>query len=109
LASKYDPPFAPKNVPPRPPQVFEVKHLFSAGMVQSRIQISGPVGSNFGANQHGKPNQNAYIESFNGRLRDECLNEHWFLNLAHAQALIEAWRREYNEERPKKALGGLTP
>lgn len=57
----------------------------------------------------GKPNQNAYIESFNGRLRDECLNEHWFLNLAHAQAAIEAWRREYNEERPKKALGGLTP
>jgi transposase InsO family protein len=57
----------------------------------------------------GKPNQNAYIESFNGRFRDECLNEHWFLNLAHAQAIIEAWRREYNEERPKKALGGLTP
>lgn len=59
----------------------------------------------------GKPNQNAYIESFNGRLRDECLNEHWFLNLAQAQAqaIIEAWRREYNEERPKKALGGLTP
>ncbi len=57
----------------------------------------------------GKPNQNAYIESFNGRLRDECLNEHWFLNLAHARTLIETWRREYNEERPKKALGGLTP
>ena len=57
----------------------------------------------------GKPNQNAYIESFNGRLRDECLNEHWFLNLAHARAIIAAWRREYNEERPKKALGGLTP
>ena len=57
----------------------------------------------------GKPNQNAYIESFNGRLRDECLNEHWFMNLAHAQTIIEAWRREYNEERPKKALGGLTP
>lgn len=57
----------------------------------------------------GKPNQNAYIESFNGRLRDECLNEHWFLNLAHAQAILEVWRREYNEERPKKALGGLTP
>jgi hypothetical protein len=45
----------------------------------------------------------------NGHLRDECLNEHWFLNLAHAQAVIEAWSREYNEERPKKALGGLTP
>lgn len=57
----------------------------------------------------GKPNQNAYIESFNGRLRDECLNENWFLNLHHAKVLIEAWRREYNEERPKKALGGLTP
>jgi putative transposase len=44
-----------------------------------------------------------------GRLRDECLNDHWFLNLAHAQTVIEAWRREYNEERPKKVLGGLTP
>ena len=57
----------------------------------------------------GKPNQNAYIESFNGRLRDECLNEHWFPNLLHARAVIETWRREYNEERPKKALGGMTP
>ena len=57
----------------------------------------------------GKPNQNAYIESFTGRFRDECLNEHWFTTLAHAQALIEAWRCEYNEERPKKGLGGLTP
>ena len=57
----------------------------------------------------GKPHQNAYIESFNGRFRDECLNEHWFTTLAHAQALIEAWRCEYNEERPKKGLGGLTP
>ena len=57
----------------------------------------------------GKPNQNAYIESFNGRLRDECLNEHWFFHLAHARDLIEKWRREYNEERPKKGLGGLTP
>lgn len=57
----------------------------------------------------GKPNQNAYIESFNGRFRDECLNEHWFTSLLHARAVIETWRREYNEERPKKALGGLTP
>ena len=57
----------------------------------------------------GKPNQNAYIESFNGRFRDECLNETWFLNLHHALVVIETWRREYNEERPKKALGGLTP
>ena len=57
----------------------------------------------------GKPNQNAYIESFNGRYRDECLNEHWFTSLPHACVVIEAWRREYNEERPKRALGGLTP
>lgn len=59
--------------------------------------------------QPGKPNQNAYIESFNGRLRDECLNEHWFVSLPHAKVEIEAWRREFNEERPKKSLGGLTP
>lgn len=57
----------------------------------------------------GKPNQNAYVESFNGRFRDECLNEHWFTSLLHARTVIETWRREYNEERPKKALGGLTP
>jgi len=57
----------------------------------------------------GKPNQNAYVESFNGRLRDECLNEHWFISLTHAKDIIEDWRRDYNEERPKKGLGGLTP
>ena len=57
----------------------------------------------------GKPNQNAYVESFNGRFRDECLNEHWFTSLAHARALIENWRREYNKERPKRSLQGLTP
>lgn len=59
--------------------------------------------------QPGKPNQNTYIKSFNGRLRDECLNEHWFPTLLHARTEIETWRREYNEERPKKILGGLTP
>ena len=57
----------------------------------------------------GKPNQNAYVESFNGRLRDEGLNEHWFTSLVNARALIEAWRRDYNEQRPKKDLGGLPP
>ncbi|WP_429001634.1 IS3 family transposase [Xanthomonas arboricola] len=59
--------------------------------------------------QPGKPNQNAYVESFNGRLRDECLNEHWFPTLLHARTEIERWRREYNEKRPKKAIGGMTP
>jgi transposase InsO family protein len=57
----------------------------------------------------GKPNQNAYVESFNGRLRDECLNEHWFTSLPHARLEIERWRREYNDERPKQGLGGMTP
>ena len=53
--------------------------------------------------------QNTYIESYNGRLRDECLNAHWLTSLAHARAIIEDWRREYNDERPKKGRGGLTP
>ena len=57
----------------------------------------------------GKPNQNAYIESFNGRFRDECLNEHWFTSLPHARVGVEAWRKEYNEERPKRSLRGMTP
>ena len=57
----------------------------------------------------GKPQQNAYIESFNGRFRDECLNEHWFTSLQHARVVVETWRKEYNEERPKRSLGGLTP
>jgi len=57
----------------------------------------------------GKPNQNAYVESFNGRFRDECLNDHWFTSLAHARIEIDRWRREYNEERPKKSLGGIPP
>jgi putative transposase len=51
----------------------------------------------------------AYVESFHRRFRDECLNEHWFTTLAHAQAIIEAWRRKYNQERPKKGLCGLAP
>lgn len=57
----------------------------------------------------GKPNQNAYVESFNGKFRDECLNEHWFVSLAHARAVIGAWRRDYNEGRPHMSLGYLTP
>ena len=59
--------------------------------------------------QPGKPVQNAFIESFNGKFRDECLNEHWFVTLQEAQLVIEAWRREYNEERTHSALGDVTP
>ncbi|MCM2274395.1 MAG: IS3 family transposase, partial [Candidatus Didemnitutus sp.] len=57
----------------------------------------------------GKPAQNGYIESFNGKLRDECLNEHEFLNLHHARELIDAFRDDYNLNRPHSALDGLTP
>ena len=57
----------------------------------------------------GKPTQNAYIESFNGRFRDECLNDHWFTSLTEARSLIGAWRRDYNENRPHSALGYMTP
>ena len=57
----------------------------------------------------GKPVENAYIESFNGKFRDECLNEHWFVSLADAQATIEAWRVDYNTVRPHSSLDGATP
>jgi putative transposase len=57
----------------------------------------------------GKPIENAYVESFNGKFRDECLNEHWFLNMADAQQVIEAWRVDYNTVRPHSSLGNQTP
>jgi len=57
----------------------------------------------------GKPVDNAYVESFNGKLRDECLNEQYFLDLTDARVHIERWRREYNRARPHSALGRLTP
>lgn len=57
----------------------------------------------------GKPVENAFVESFNGRLRDECLNEHWLLSLADARQLVDAWRLDYNRARPHSALGYRTP
>ena len=57
----------------------------------------------------GKPNQNAYIESFNGTMRDGCLNQHWFSSIAEARRVIEDWRIEYNLERPHSSLGMMTP
>jgi putative transposase len=58
--------------------------------------------------QPGKPTQNAFIESFNGKCRDECLNEHWLRSLAHAREVINSWRKDYNEVRPHSSLG-MTP
>jgi len=59
--------------------------------------------------QPGKPVQNAYIESFNSRFRDECLSQHWFASLSHMRSVIDAWREDYNEYRPHSALGYLPP
>ena len=59
--------------------------------------------------QPGKPTQNCYVESFNGRFRDECLNENWFVSLGDARRRIEDWRRDYNEVRGHGSLGRRTP
>ena len=57
----------------------------------------------------GKPTDNAFAESFNGRFRDECLDHHWFASLEEARRIVEDWRVEYNTERPHRALGQQTP
>ena len=57
----------------------------------------------------GKPVENAFAESFNGRLRDECLNINWFMGIKHAREVIESWRRDYNEVRPHSSLKGRSP
>jgi putative transposase len=57
----------------------------------------------------GKPTQNAFVESFNGRLRDDCLNETLFISMAQPRAVLTTWRQDYNTIRPYSKLGGLTP
>jgi putative transposase len=57
----------------------------------------------------GRPTENGFIESFNGRLRDECLNAELFSDLLDARAKLEAWRTDYNENRPHSSIGNLTP
>ena len=68
-----------------------------------------PAGDCLQSLRGGKPMQNGFVESFNGRLRDECLNEHLFPTLRHARRLIAAWRDDYNHHRPHSSLDGLTP
>lgn len=60
-------------------------------------------------NDAGKPTQNAYVESFNGKFRDECLSLEWFRSRAEAKVIIEAWRQHYNQVRPHSSLDYLTP
>jgi putative transposase len=59
--------------------------------------------------QPGRPMQNGYIKSFNGKFRDECLNEQWFYNLAQARSIISIWRQDYNQVRPHNSLGRIPP
>jgi putative transposase len=76
-------------------------HFFQRWAAKHRIQIEYI--------EPGKPTQNAFIESFNGRLRDECLNLHRFSSLSHAVSTLDAWRNEYNNLRPHGSLGGIPP
>jgi putative transposase len=59
--------------------------------------------------QPGKPMQNAFIESFNGKLRDECLSQHWFAHLVHVRSVLANWREDYNHHRPHSSLGYIPP
>ncbi len=97
--------------------------LFQRGMPPDKIRVdNGPEfiskaldhwayinRVNLDFSRPGKPTDNAFVESFNGRFRDECLNTHWFLNLDDAKGKIEAWRRDFNETRPHTSLGFMTP
>ncbi|AZR21599.1 hypothetical protein XvhCFBP2543_14060 [Xanthomonas vasicola] len=78
-----------------------------AGKVMDRWVYENGVELDF--SPRGTPTDNAVVESFNGRLRHECLNAHWFLSLADARNKIEAWRKFYNEQRPHRALAWKTP
>ena len=73
------------------------------------LKWSGETGTELHFIEPGKPNQNAVVESFNGRLRDELLNEHAFPTIFHARSAIEAWRIDYNRHRPHTTLAGMTP
>ena len=68
-----------------------------------------PDGVELDFSRPGKPTDNAFMESFNGRFRQECLNENWFLSLEDAREKVESWRNYYNGERPHIALGNLSP
>lgn len=70
---------------------------------------SGRTGVRLRFIEPGKPVQNAFVESFNVRLRDECLNQHWFRSLRCAREAIAAWQLHYNTQRPHSALGYQTP
>ena len=76
---------------------------------KAMFEWSGRTGVRLRFIEPGKPVQNAFVESFNSRFRDECLNLHWFKSLAHARAEISVWRSHYNNRRPHSALGYRFP
>lgn len=76
---------------------------------KAMLAWSKPAGVKLHFIDPGKPVQNAFIESFNGKLRDECLNQHWFVSLEEARRIIESWRLDYNTARPHSSLGYMTP
>ncbi len=108
---------------PGPRVVRVLERLRNEGRLPERIQVDhGPEFISLvvdqWAHEHGvaldfirpgKPTDNGHIESFNGRFRDECLNQYWFVNLVEARERIEAWRQDYNQERPHSSLGYQTP
>lgn len=75
--------------------------------VPKRLAVDNGVQLEF--SRPGKPTDNAFVESFNGHFRQECLDQHWFASLEEAREIIEAWRVEYNTERPHRALRQETP
>lgn len=91
----------------RPAAIRVVNGSEFAGKVMDRGTYENGVELDF--SRCGTPTDNALVESFNGRLRQECQNEHWFLSLADARSKIEAWQRLYNQERPRSALAWKTP
>ena len=92
-------------------QLIEHANDIERGQVPSALDPKCPSGElvDHRFSRPGKPTDNAYIESFNGSFRDECLNVNWFLSMEDARTKIEAWRQEYNEFRPHSSLGEKTP
>lgn len=76
---------------------------------KAMLAWSKPAGVKLHFIDPGRPVQNAFIESFNGKLRDECLNQHWFVSLEEARRIIKLWRMDYNTTRPHSSLGYMTP
>src|SRR5690625_3335975 len=90
-------------------QIIAILAESDAGAQTSELCRGHGISANTFYRWRNKPMQNCYIESFNGTLRDECLNLHWFVSLADAKHIIEVWRADYNRVRPHSSLGNLTP